>query len=89
MVLEAPSPARGVLVPPGDYQVQVKAGGHTFAQPFTVLPDPRGTLAPAGYLAQYALSIRLRDAVSAANAAVLRIRAEKSRLGAADGSELG
>ncbi|MEO6238018.1 MAG: glycosyl hydrolase [Vicinamibacterales bacterium] len=84
MVLEAPSPARGVVVPPGDYQVRVTAGGVTATQGFTVLADPRlADVTAADYAAQYALALHLRNATSLANRAVIRIRAEKARLGAA------
>ncbi len=86
IVLEAASPARGVLVPPGEYQVRVRANGVSTAQPFTVQGDPRVTdVTPADYAAQYALALRLRDAVSAANEAVLRIREVKTKLAATPG----
>lgn len=84
MVLEAPNPARGVRVAPGDYRVRLTANRQTLTEDFTVRADPRVTdVTAADYAAQYALAIRLRDATSAANEAVLRIRAEKARLGGA------
>jgi len=87
MVLEAPSPARGVMVPPGTYTVRVTAGAASSSQRFVVHADPRLIdVTDADYAAQYALSIRLRDAASAANEAVLRIRAAKGRLGSSSGT---
>ncbi len=80
MVLEAPSPAAGVLVPPGEYQVRVSARDFSTIRRFIVHADPRVTdVAAADYESQYALSLKLRDATSQANEAVLRIRAEKAR----------
>ena len=87
MVLEAPNPAAGVRVPPGEYQVRLSLGGATQTQPFTVAADPRLSGVTAAALAeQYALAVRLRDATSAANEAVLRIRALKAELAAAPSS---
>ncbi len=87
MVLEAPSPARGVRVPPGEYQVRVGANGVSATQAFTVRGDPRVTdVTPADYAAQYALALRLRDGTSAANEAVLRIREAKTTLSATPGA---
>ena len=82
IVLEAPSPTRGVRVPPGEYQVRVRANGVSTARTFTVQADPRAAdVTPADYAAQYALARRLRDATSAADEAVLRIRDAKAKLG--------
>ena len=81
MVLEAANPAAGVLVPPGDYQVRFTADGDTHVQPFTVHADPRLTgVTSADYEAQYALALQVRDATSAANDAVIRIRRMKAEL---------
>ncbi len=86
MVLEAPNPAAGVVVPPGEYEVRLTAGGTTEAERFTVEADPRSTgVSEDDYAAQYALALRLRDATSAANEAVLRIREAKARLSATPG----
>ena len=50
MVLEAPSPAAGVLVPPGEYQVRVTAGDLSATRPFVVRADPRAHGRDAGRL---------------------------------------
>jgi len=87
MVLEAPNPARGVLVAPGEYQVRLRADRASMTQTFTVQADPRVTdVTQADYAAQYALALRLRDATSAANEAVLRIREAKTKLAATPGA---
>ena len=53
-------------------------------QPLTVAADPRlAGVTAADYASQYALALRLRDAASAANEAVIRIREWKGRLAAA------
>jgi photosystem II stability/assembly factor-like uncharacterized protein len=81
MVLEAPNPAIGVVVPPGEYQVRMTVDGAARTQPLTVAPDPRVThVSSEDYEAQYRLAVQLRDAVSAANEAVIRIRAMKAEL---------
>jgi hypothetical protein len=80
MILEAASPARGVRVPPGDYQARLTVGGVTQTVRFTVQPDPRRSTTVAEYAAQYALAVRVRDAASLANEAVIRIREVKGSL---------
>jgi photosystem II stability/assembly factor-like uncharacterized protein len=81
MIIEAPSPANGVLVPPGDYQARLTAAGQTQTVKFTVQPDPRmKDVTPADYAAQFALAVTVRDATSAANEAVIQIRTLKQTL---------
>jgi len=48
--------ATGIWVPPGDYQVELAAGGASYRQTLRVLPDPRSKLSQAGYARQFALS---------------------------------
>ena len=82
MVLEAPSPAVGVLVPPGRYTVRMTADGISQTQPLTVAADPRfADVTPDDFEAQYRLALELRDATSAANEAVIQIRRRKAELG--------
>jgi photosystem II stability/assembly factor-like uncharacterized protein len=80
MILEAASPARGVRVPPGDYQARLTLDGVTQTVRFAVQPDPRRSTTAAEYAAQYALAVRVRDAASRANEAVIRIREVKRTL---------
>jgi photosystem II stability/assembly factor-like uncharacterized protein len=84
MVLEAPNPASGVLVPPGSYQVRLTVDGAVQAERFTVQADPRLTrVSAADYQAQYDLAVQVRDAASAANEAVIKIRRMKAEIGGA------
>ena len=80
MVLEAPNPGQGILVPPGEYQVRLTVDGLSRAQAFTVARDPRvSEVTDLDYAAQYRIAVDLRDATSQANEAVLRIRALKAQ----------
>jgi hypothetical protein len=84
MVLEAASPTAGVLVPPGSYQLRLTADGAVQTQRFTVEADPRLTgISATDYRAQYDLALQVRDATSAANDAVIKIRRMKSEIGGA------
>lgn len=76
MVLEGPSPAQGVWAPPGTYRVRLSANGREETRSLTVRMDPRLTGVTAADLkAQFDLGVQVRDATSAANEAVIRIRA--------------
>ncbi len=80
MVLWSASPEEGPLAVPGAYQVRVTAGGATETRPLAVRADPRLTGVTAADLqAQFALARQIRDRVSAANDAVLRIRRLRSQ----------
>ena len=81
MVLEAPDPGQGILVPPGKYQVRLTVDGSSRTQAFTLERDPRlPDVTAADYAEQYRLAVELRDATSRANEAVVRIRDLKSQL---------
>jgi photosystem II stability/assembly factor-like uncharacterized protein len=76
IVLEGPSPVTGPWVVPGDYTVRVTADGKSVAKAIRVLPDPRVNDVTVDDLrAQNALALKVRDAITAANSAVIRIRA--------------
>ncbi len=84
MVLEAASPAGGVVVPPGLYQARLTIDGVAQTQRFAVEADPRlSHVSAADYRAQYELALQLRDATSAANEAVIKIRRMKAELAGA------
>ena len=80
MILESPSPARGPFVPPGRYEVTISAGDVTHVRELEVRADPRLDVSNADLEAQYELACRVRDRVSAANEAVIEIRAMKAKL---------
>ncbi|KPF77889.1 hypothetical protein IP88_05250 [alpha proteobacterium AAP81b] len=81
MILEAPNPATGPPVLPGTYTVALDLGDRRLTQPLVVTRDPRlAAVAPGDLEAQHALAIKLRDAVSEANQAVIDIRSLRERL---------
>ena len=49
-------PEEGVWAAPGEYRVELKAGGRVSWQTLTVTPDPRVTLPAAAYARQFALA---------------------------------
>jgi photosystem II stability/assembly factor-like uncharacterized protein len=66
---------RGPLALPGAYQAKLTAGGETQTQPLTILKDPRATaVSDADLQQQFTLALQVRDKVTQANEAVLRIR---------------
>ncbi|GAC1479092.1 MAG: hypothetical protein NVS1B4_23390 [Gemmatimonadaceae bacterium] len=75
MIIWGADPSVGPAAPPGRYQVRVTANGVTSTQPLVVRRDPRERVSDADLVAQFTLAIRIRDRVSEANAAVIRIRA--------------
>jgi hypothetical protein len=80
MILWAGS-TRGPLAPPGSYQVRLTAAGETRAQSFTISRNsavPR--LTDADLAEQFALALQIRDKVSQANEAVVRIRSVKDQV---------
>jgi photosystem II stability/assembly factor-like uncharacterized protein len=81
MILWSASPDRGPVAVPGSYQVRVTANGASEMRPLVVRMDPRLTGVTAADLRQqFDFAIRVRDRVSAANDAVLRIRKLRSAI---------
>lgn len=75
------NPELGPLAVPGDYQVRVTAGSATETRPVTVHMDPRLKGVTAADLSeQFDLAMRIRDRVSAADTAVVRIRHMRSAI---------
>jgi photosystem II stability/assembly factor-like uncharacterized protein len=54
--------ADGAWAPPGRYTAVLEVDGTRLTQPLTVAPDPRVTLPPAAYAAQFALARRVEGA---------------------------
>ena len=77
-----PDSQPGPLAVPGEYQVELQAGGQRFTAPLTVLPDPRLDTTPDDYARQFALLADLAAATGRLNAAVDRIRRFRQQLGA-------
>jgi len=73
---DAEEPEEGVWAPPGDYALELKAGGSVYRQTLHVAADPRVTLPAAAYARQFALARdieRARAEIAAALAAAGRI----------------
>ncbi len=65
----------GPVAVPGTYAITVTADGATETQPYRIARDPRLTqVTDADLRAQFDLALQVRDRLSAANAAVIRIR---------------
>ncbi len=83
MILEAPDPATGPKVLPGDYRATLDLGDRQLTGTVKVMLDPRaGDVDRADLAAQSALALKLRDAVSQANQTVIAVRALRGRLSA-------
>ncbi|HEY3786035.1 MAG TPA: hypothetical protein VGL55_12195 [Steroidobacteraceae bacterium] len=52
----------GVWVPPGQYSLDLQAGGHQYHQTLSVAPDPRVHLAASAYAEQFTLAHRIEGA---------------------------
>jgi photosystem II stability/assembly factor-like uncharacterized protein len=79
MIMWAGSVAGPVAVP-GTYQVRLTAGDWSQTREFELLPDPRLGVGQDDLEAQFALLMRIRDRVTDANEAVIRIRDVKQQL---------
>jgi photosystem II stability/assembly factor-like uncharacterized protein len=55
----------GVLVPPGEYSVELVAGGHRERQTIVVTRDPRVPASQADLVAQFDLAMRITDGLAA------------------------
>jgi photosystem II stability/assembly factor-like uncharacterized protein len=73
---------RGPLAVPGGYQVRLRSGGQTLAQPLRIIGDPRSQATAADLQKQFDLLIAIRDKVSAAHDAVNEIKQIRARLAA-------
>ncbi len=71
---------RGPAAPPGQYQVRLTVGNQTKTQPFAILRNPKGTATEEDLSEQFTLASQIGGKVSAANAAVLRIRDLKDQI---------
>jgi photosystem II stability/assembly factor-like uncharacterized protein len=71
---------RGPIALPGTYQVTLTANGETQTQPLTIKKDPRyADVSDADLQQQFTLAVQIRDKVTQAHEAVLRIRHMKDQ----------
>ncbi len=77
---------------PGSYQVRLTVDGSSQTEPFEIALDPRLNVPMEALQARFSLAMEIRDRVSEANEAVIRIRAIKQevddRLGKTTSSEI-
>ncbi len=71
----------GPLAVPGKYQVKLMVSDKTETQPFEIVPDPRLTTTPEEFQEQFDLLIDIRDKVTEAHEAVLKIRDFRKQTG--------
>jgi photosystem II stability/assembly factor-like uncharacterized protein len=77
------SPETGPLAVPGQYRVRITANGATQTVPLTLRMDPRlKNVTDADLREQFDLAMKVRDAVSAADSGVIRIRNLRSAIAA-------
>jgi photosystem II stability/assembly factor-like uncharacterized protein len=81
IVLEGGDPSVGPWAAPGRYQVRLTVDAEESTQSFNVHRDPRlPDVTDADLIAQFELAVAIRDAESAANGGVVRIRAVRAQL---------
>lgn len=82
LIMWAAAPQRGPAAPPAKYTVRVTAGGETKTQDFLVGIDTRlkDQVTLADLQQQFKLSMEIRDKVSAANQAVIQVRAIRDQV---------
>jgi len=83
MIMWAATPQRGPASPPGKYSVRITANGESKGREFTIGLDPRlmaDGITEEFLHEQFKLSSQVRDRVSEANRAVIRIRALRDQV---------
>jgi hypothetical protein len=81
IVYRGASPGQGPQAPPGTYTVVVTVDGERYQQPLTIQRDPRlDGVTDQDLQEQFALASQVRDKLSQANEAVIRIRALKEQM---------
>jgi hypothetical protein len=73
-------PLKEPQVVPGTYTVALTVDGHTETQKFVVKKDPRTPTIPKDFNKQLELALQIRDRLTAANQAVIDIRAARRPL---------
>lgn len=82
MILWSARPESGPMALPGMYEVRVTTNGKTDSQPFEIKIDPRvKNTSEADLKEQFDLLMKIRDKVTDANEAIIKIRAYKEEMG--------
>lgn len=80
MIIWSGRPQLGPIAPPGEYQVRMTVDGDTQTRSFVLKADPRFAVSNADIQEQFKFTVGIRDAIDAANKAVIRIRSLKSQI---------
>jgi photosystem II stability/assembly factor-like uncharacterized protein len=80
VVGDTPAEPLGPLALPGEYQVKLTAGGHTYAQPLTVRMDPRVQTPAEGLAQQLKLASGIVEAMRRDAAALREVKALRAGL---------
>ena len=78
--LDTPQEPLGPLVVPGVYQVRLEIGARKWEQPLTVMADPRVSISPQDYAAQFALAKGLAESLDASTAKAQEIKSLRAQL---------
>jgi photosystem II stability/assembly factor-like uncharacterized protein len=78
--IDTGDPMEGPRAVPGTYTVRLTAGGKTLTSPLKVTGDPRQPVPQADLEAQFAFSIRVRDAITRLTGMVDSMRSVKDQL---------
>ena len=88
MILWGANKYNGPLAVPGMYRVRLTATGKTFTQPFEIKLDPRiKDVTNADLTEKFDLAMQIKNEVSKANEAVIKIRAIKEKIAKTNNSE--
>jgi photosystem II stability/assembly factor-like uncharacterized protein len=77
---DTPREPLGPFVLPGEYTVKLTVGGQSYTQPLTVKLDPRVTTPSAALQRQFALAMRLTDAIRQDYEALQQVKALRAQL---------
>jgi photosystem II stability/assembly factor-like uncharacterized protein len=81
LIMWAAQPQRGPISPPATYTARVTANGVTKSQAFTLGIDPRlKDISATDLQEQFKLAMEIRDKVTAANKAVIQVRAIRDQI---------
>ncbi|MFK7830203.1 MAG: glycosyl hydrolase [Congregibacter sp.] len=80
MIIWSGRPQLGPIAPPGEYTVKMTVGDDTQTRTFMLKADPRFDVPDAHIQEQFEFTVKIRNAIDAANMAVIRIRHLKGQL---------
>ena len=80
MIIWSGRPQLGPIAPPGEYTVKMTVDGETQTRTFELRSDPRFDVPDEHIREQFEFTVQIRDALDAANRAVIRIRNLKNQI---------